>query len=153
MVNLQALYQNVGRAIHKAQIVEFNLVTLMILLDKIEPSGDKTQNASVWDKKTLGRLLDPIIKSGVISDDVKLFLETLIGARNHLAHSFFMTDKSISNTQGVSKLIREVNAMIDVFDRAISLFDEVIQIFSVEYGIDYLEIKEKSRSVVLSDLN
>ncbi|MCB5226488.1 hypothetical protein JAO78_006635 [Alishewanella sp. 16-MA] len=153
MTDLQALYQHVGRAVHKAQIVEFNLVTLWVLSEKLEPSGVDPKEDGVWSKKTLGKLLYPVIKSGVINDDTRLFLETVLSARNHLAHAFFMSEASIGNTDGILKLVREVNAMVSVFDRAIALFDHVMQTFCREADIDYLQIIEESRTLVMSTLD
>lgn len=153
MTPLENLYQHAGRAMHKAQIVEFNLVTLLVLLEKIDPSATKPTKDKIWSKKTLGQLLHPVIKSGVISIDAKLFFETLMSARNHLAHSIFMSDASLCNDGGVCKLIREVCAIIDVFDIALVLLDKVIQLFSSEVGIDYQEIKKKSRDLVLSQVD
>ena len=152
MTDLQALYQHVGRAVHKAQIIEFNLVTLWVLSDRLEPSGVNLKDDGVWSKKTLGKLLYPVIKSDVVNDDARLFLETLLSARNHLAHAFFMSGTSIDNADGVLKLMREVNAMVSVFDRAIDLFDHVMQSLCSVAGIDYLQIIEESRALFLSTL-
>lgn len=150
LTDIQILYQHVGRAMHKAQLVEFNLATLWILLDRIEPSGVNLKKDEVWSKKTLGKLLFPVIKSDMINGDVRLFLETLLNARNHLAHAFFMSETSLIDADGVARLIREANAMINVFDRAIKLFDQVMKSLSKEVGIDYLQIKVESRRFVLS---
>ena len=85
--NLSVLYEEAGRALSKAQLVEYTLVSAMILLSKIGPSKPKETDPEYWTKRQLGQLLKPVIESELITKDARLFLQTVVNARNHLAHN------------------------------------------------------------------
>ncbi len=89
MTLTEKLYYEVGKALHAVQIVEYNITSAHILLARTEPSFNKKSKEENWSKKTLGKFLYPLIKSGILPEDAKFFIETVLGARNHLAHSFF----------------------------------------------------------------
>ena len=147
--NLSTLYEEAGRALHKAQLVEYNLVSLMILFSKIEISKPIEADPNYWSKKTLGQILKESIKSNPISEDTKLFLETLYEARNHLAHKHFM-DTDMTNEAGIDRAIREVRYMQEIFDRGHTLIEEIIKnVAKSEFSIDTDEIKREATKKVL----
>lgn len=81
-----------------------------------------------------------------------LFLQTVVDARNHLAHSFFLSEADVRTQEGVSLLLREIEAMIDVFGRAHALFEQVLGALSRPYGVDLEEIKKEAQVAVLREL-
>ncbi len=150
MTLVEELYCEVGKALHKAQIVEYNIVSAHLLLSKTDPAsfyGSKEEN---WSRKTLGKLLRPLTQSGLLPEDGKLFLETLVAARNHLAHSFFVSLTEVHTKEGVEKLLREVEAMKNVFERAHLLFEQVLTELAKPFDIDFNIIKEEARNIVLN---
>lgn len=139
--NLSTLYEEAGRALHKTQLVEYNLVSIMILLSKIEVSKPIEADPNYWSKKTLGQILKESIKSNNIPEDARLFLETLYEARNHLAHRLFM-ETDITNEAGIDRAICEVRYMQKVFDRGHNLMEEILKnVAKSEFFIDTDEIK------------
>jgi hypothetical protein len=146
--NLSILYEEAGRALHKAQLVEYNLVSIMILFSKIEISKPTEADPNYWSKKTLGQILKESIKSTPIPEDTKLFLETLYEARNHLAHKLFM-DTDIANEVEIDRAIREVRYMQEVFDRGHTLMEEILKnVAKNEFSIDTDEIKREAAAKI-----
>lgn len=152
MPSLDKLYVEVGRALHMAQIVEYNIVSAHILLSKTGVSKDQERQEGYWSRKSLGVLLKPAIDSGLLDEDCMLFLQTVVNARNHLAHSFFLSAADVHTQEGISLLLRETEAMIDVFGRAHVLFEQVLGALSRPHGIDLEEIKKEAQVAVLREL-
>ena len=146
--NLSILYEEVGRALHKAQLVEYNLISIMILFSKIEISKPKEADPNYWSDKNLGWLLHDSIKSSLIPEDAKLFLQTLVNARNHLAHKLFMgTD--MTSKEGIDRTIREAKKMQEVFDRGHALIEEILKnVAKNEFSIDVDEIKREAAAKI-----
>lgn len=138
---LSILYEETGRALHKAQLVEYNLISIMIIFSKIEVSKPKEADPDYWSDKNLGWLLHDSIKSNSIPEDVKLFLQTIVNARNHLAHRIFIATDMTSEA-GIDRTIREAKQMQQVFDRAHALLEEILKnAVKNEFFIDSEEIK------------
>ena len=145
------LYREVGGALHKAQLAEYNLVSVYILLSRTNPvTSIQEIEESYWSKKTLGQLLKPVIDSGCVPEDARLFLETFRNARNHLAHSFFVSASEVHTSKGINSLLAEVATMQDVFDRASQFFDHLLSELTRPHGIDSAEIKAQARLAVLN---
>lgn len=150
MATLANLYCEVGAALHKAQLAEYNIASIYILLSRTGPiTSPHELEESYWSKKTLGQLLKPLFDSGRLPEDSQLFMETFRNARNHLAHSFFVSSSEISNEEGIGSLLREVAAMHNVFNRAVNIFDRVLSDIALPLGIDNDEIKAQARMVVV----
>jgi len=146
---LDSLYRDVGAALHTAQIAEYTVVSIYLLLIRTGPvEKAKERLDSYWHKKALGQLLDPVLDSGLLSDDAARFLETFRNARNHLAHSFFLSDAAVQSTDGVARLSREVAAMQEVFERALQFFDHLLSELARPLGIDVDEVKAQARAEV-----
>lgn len=146
--NLSILYEEVGRALHKAQLVEYNLISIMILFSKIEISKPKEADPNYWSDKNLGWLLYDSIKSSLIPEDAKLFFQTLVNARNHLAHKLFM-DTDMTSKEGIDRTIREAKKMQEVFDRGHALIDEILKnVAENEFSIDIEEIKREAAAKI-----
>lgn len=151
MTTLADLYREVGGALHKAQLAEYNIVSVYILLSRTGPvTSIQEIEESYWSKKTLGQLLKPVIDSGRVPEDARLFLETFRNARNHLAHSFFVSSSEVHTSKGIDSLLAEVAAMQDVFDRAFQFFDHLLSDLARPHGIDAAEIKAQARLAVLN---
>lgn len=149
MATIADLYREAGNALHKAQLAEYNIISVYILLSRTGPvTSTKEIEESYWSKKTLGQLLKPAIDSGHLPEETRLFLETFRNARNHLAHSFFASSPEVHTSNGVNHLLAEVTAMQDVFDRAYQLFDHLLSELAHPCGIDTAEIKEQARLAV-----
>lgn len=66
------LYREVGGALHKAQLAEYNIVSIYILLSRADPvTSIQEIEENYWSKKTLGRL-KPLIDSGRLPEDARL---------------------------------------------------------------------------------
>lgn len=151
MNKLNDLYQEVGAALHKAQLAEYTIVSVCLLLSRTDSEASVKQIEEIyWSKQTLGQLLKPVIDSGLLPEEAKLFLETFRNARNHLAHSFFLSSSEIHTSEGFDMLLREASAMEDIFDKAYQLFDKILSDLACPYGIDLSEIKEQARETVLN---
>lgn len=149
-VALNDLYQAVGAALHKVQLVEYSIISCLLLASR---SGYIEKNEELferyWSKKTLGALLNPMIESKLLPEDAMLFLGTLVAARNHLAHSIFTSSYDISDENESIRFMWEISAMQSVFDRAYGLFDQVLERLEKEQGVDYKQVKSKAREMVL----
>ena len=148
MSSIENLYCEVGRSLHKVQLVEYNIVSTYILLSTIGPASEKERTEGYWSRKPLGQLLDAVCKSP-LPEEAKRFIETVVAARNHLAHSFFVSKTEIHSEDGISKLLRELEAMNGVFDRAYDFFEHILANFALQAGIDVSVIKKESEAIVL----
>jgi hypothetical protein len=146
---LEELYVEVGRAMHKAQLVEYAIVSAYLLLAKTGPSSERERTEQHWSRMTLGQLLKPVVSHAALPEDAQLFIGTVVAARNHLAHAFFVSDTEIHMPEGAARLMREARAMIDVFDRAQSLFDQLLDNLAKSTGIDLASVYDEARTVVL----
>lgn len=150
MTTISDLFREVGTALHRAQLVEFNIVSALILLSKTGPvDSEKERQEGYW-SKPLGQLLKPAFKSELLPDEAKLFLQTFVNARNHLAHSFFVSSSDVHTSEGLAALFREVAAMQSVFDRANFFFEQVLSDLVRPYGMDFEKITTEARETVLS---
>ena len=150
MTTMTELYREVGTALHKAQLAEYNIVSALILLGRTgSVSSARETQEEYWSKKTLGQLLKPMIESGLLSEDAKLFIQTFVNARNHLAHSFFISSSGIHLPEERNGLLMEVTAIQNVFDRAIQLFDQVLANLAYPLGIEMAKIKADARAIIL----
>lgn len=151
MTTLADLYCEVGAALHKAQLAEYNIVSVYILLSRTDPvTSIREIEERYWSKKTLGQLLKPAIDSGLLPEDVRLFLETFRNARNHLTHSFFVSSSEVHTSNGIDRLLTEVAVMQEVFDRAFHFFDCLLSNLAHPHGIDAAEIKAQARLAILN---
>ena len=150
MATLADLYREVGSALHKAQLAEYNIVSVYIILSRTGPGTSIQIEESYWSKKTLGQLLKPVIDSGRLPEDGRLFLETFRNARNHLAHSLFVSSSEVHASKGIDRLLAEVAAMQEVFDRAFQFFDHLLAELARPHGIDTDEIKVQAKLAVLN---
>ena len=149
MADLSHLYTEMGRALHMAQTVEYNIVSAHLLLARTGFSKSREEREDYWSKKTLGALLKPAIDSGYLDENCMLFIQTVVSARNHLAHSFFISDADVHTQDGVAFLLREVEKMIDIFGRAQVLFEQVLNALARPHGIDLDKVKAEARVLVL----
>lgn len=151
MTTLADLYREVGAALHKAQLAEYNVVSIYILLSRTGPvCSTRELEERYWSKKTLGQLLKPVIDSDRLPEDAKLFLATFRNARNHLAHSFFLSSSEVHTSEGLNSLFKEVAAMDDVFDRAFQFFERLLGDLACPYGVDVEDVKAQARVAVLN---
>ncbi len=103
MTTLADLYREVGAALHTAQLAEYNIVSVYVLVSRTGPvTSIQEVEESYWSKKTLGQLLKPVIDSGRLPEDAILFMKTFRNARNHLAHSFFVSSGELDTSKGIS---------------------------------------------------
>lgn len=86
-----ALYREVGEALHLAQTLEFNISTLITIMNRhyhadIEPAplvvGD--------DRRTLGQLIREVQKRASLDQAGVDALAEALDARNYVAHQFFI---------------------------------------------------------------
>lgn len=146
---LEELYAEVGRAMHKAQLVEYAIVSAHLLLAKTGPSSERERTEQHWSRMTLGQLLKPVVSHAALPEDAKQFIGTVIAARNHLAHGFFVSSAEIHTSDGAAALMQEARAMIDVFERAQLLFDQILDGLARSAGIDLAWAYDEARTVVL----
>lgn len=147
--SLDELYREVGAALHTVQLAEYNLVSIHLLLIRTGPvEKPKERLDSYWSKEVLGQLLKPLLASGLLPDDGTRFLETFRDARNHLAHSFFMSTSAVHTPEGIASLMREVSAMHEVFSRALQFFDHLLSELARPAGIDVEKVKAQARAEV-----
>lgn len=145
---LSTLYEEAGRALHSAQLVEYNLISIMILFSKIEISKPKEADPSYWSDMNLGWLLHDSIKSNLIPEDAKLFLQTVVNARNHLAHKLFM-DTDMTSEAGIDRTIREARYMQEIFNRGYALMEDILKnVAKSEFGVDINEIKKEAAAKI-----
>jgi len=151
MTTISDLFREIGAALHSAQLAEFNIVSALILLSRTGPVKlEKEHQEGYWSKQSLGQLLRPVLDSGLLPADAKLFLQTFVKARNHLAHSFFVSSFDVHTQEGLAALFREVAAMQSIFDHANLFFEQVLVDLVRPYGMDFEKIKAQVRESVFS---
>ncbi len=91
-----------------------------------------------------------MLESGRLPEDAKLFIQTFVNARNHLAHSLFVSLSAVHTSAGLDGLLREVAEMQEVFDRATQLFDQVLSNLAGPLGIELAKIKAEALAAVLA---
>lgn len=149
MNSLHDLYREVGSALHKAQLVEYNIVSIHLLLIRTgSVESTKERVDSYWTRKTLGQILDPVLNSKLLPDDFSRFLDTVVKARNYLAHSFFVSAAEVHTTEGIAELMREVFAMQEVFARAHHFFLQLLSELARTQDINVEEIMAQAHAEV-----
>jgi len=145
---LKELYAFFGEAVYWVQCIEYDLVSLW-LLDSIHQGlankhCDLKSIESIWEKKTLGSLLFPFMKSNFITNDFKYFLENIRQKRNYLVHSFFMEQTvGLQTEAGRKKALYELHEIIQVLREASLLFRNIVKEFGKEFGITDETIQEQ----------
>lgn len=150
--SLPKIYEEAGRALHKAQLVEYNLISLMILFSKIEVSKEKEKEPEYWTKRQLGHLLKPVIDSEIVPNDAKAFLQTLINARNHLAHNFLI-ELNIEDCDQAEMALKELKRMQEVFDDGNNLINDIMKNVSLrEFNLDLDSIEKEATQIIKSGI-
>lgn len=142
MTPIDKLYRDVGAALHTAQLAEYAVASTYLLLIRLtQPDKVKERLDSYWDKKSVGQLLEPAIRTGLLSPDAVRFLETFVGARNHLAHSFFMVGSHAHTLDGIGRLSKEVSEMHHVLSQALNFFDQLLSDLANTAGVNVSDVK------------
>lgn len=123
-----------------AQLLEYDLISLYIVDSIIKgisfTRADLEDVQRYWDKKTLGRLLQPLKKSSIIPADLKSFLGTVLKKRNYLAHSFFTAKgNDLDTPEGIQRMIQALKEMRNMFEKAQTLIRETVENVMDDLGI------------------
>ena len=87
----EALYKTAGEALHFGQLLELNVRSLISLLNrKLNANLDADAIIVSEDKVTLGRLIERLRPHAEFSGDTEAALAEALGARNCIAHDFFI---------------------------------------------------------------
>jgi len=86
-----SLYREVGEALHLAQTLEFNISTLISIMNRRFQAHIEAAPLIVGDdKRTLGQLIREIQKRAKIDQGAIDALSEALEARNYVAHHFFI---------------------------------------------------------------
>ncbi|MDO8589330.1 MAG: hypothetical protein Q7T82_20090 [Armatimonadota bacterium] len=76
---LKEVFAEFGRAAHQAQLIEYNLVSIWMIESMIQgvsvTRDDLLRFQQDWSTRTMGQLLRPLLKSGLIAAELKTFME------------------------------------------------------------------------------
>ena len=85
------LYKTAGEALHVGQVLEINVRSLIIILNRqTDADIDADKIFLAEDKKTLGRLIEKLRLLAKSCSDTEVALSTALAARNYIAHDFFI---------------------------------------------------------------
>jgi hypothetical protein len=146
MTEMTEVYTAFGRAAHYAQLLEYELVSLW-MLDSVTKGkslshDDLVTSEALWSKKTLGNLIGPLKKSGMVPDGLKEFLDDVLTTRNTLVHQFFLdVTTEIETPSGRQTAVEELEQITAVLTKAKTFFSEVLAGYAKDFGIEYHSIQ------------
>lgn len=95
-ITVENIYQKVGEALHLGQTLEFSTRALIsVLNDNFESKIDIDGLIVKSDRKTLGLLINELKQLSKIDDAGCEILKKALNNRNHIAHSFFITNNAL----------------------------------------------------------
>lgn len=105
-----SLYREVGEALHLAQTLEFNISTLISIMNRHYQAHIEGAPLIVGDdKRTLGQLIREIQKRAEIEQAAIDALSEALEARNYIAHHFFV--RNIAAFTDSSQCIEAIAAL------------------------------------------
>jgi len=107
-----ALYREVGEALHLAQTLEFNISALITIVNQHYKAGIKVAPLVVGDdKRTLGQLIREVQKRASLDQAGAEALAEALEARNYVAHQFFIRNiAAFSNEATCGEAIKSLRA-------------------------------------------
>lgn len=137
-----------GRAAHLAQLLEYELISLFLIDSIVKGHAvvreDLKRFEGLWEKQTLGKLLNPLKKSELIPDDLKDFLENVRKKRNYLMHSFFTaSDNDFSTEIGMERMIKDLKKTYESFKVAKTLFHDTSTDLLGQLGITQERLEQE----------
>lgn len=147
------IFARFGEAAYHAQCLEYDLLSVQ-LIDALNKGQALSQQdirslESLWQKKTLGALLQPLRDSPLIPKDLNAFVERVRVTRNGLIHSFWMENASnFSSPAGRDAMITKLKAMTATLRTAEQLFKNVLSGLLADYGITHDDIDAELRKIM-----
>lgn len=151
--DMATLFEEYGRAVHYAQLLEYDLVSIWIL-DSITKGislsrKDLLDFQTSWGMKTLGGLFKPFQDSALIPEDMKVFLELVRLDRNKLIHTFFMgEDIHLESSEGIQATLQELLRIKQNLETARNFFHSVLESYSRDFEIDIDKINAEVRAKI-----
>lgn len=137
-----------GEAAYNTQLMEYDLVTLW-MLDSINQGLTITKQdlfkfQENWSIKTFGQLLHPLLKSNLISQEIKDFLEQMRCARNRLVHHFFLDNAmDLQTSKGRYCLVTELQHINSLIKKGEQFFSDILAMYLKDYDVDIEAIREQ----------
>lgn len=134
-----ALYREVGAALHLAQALEFNLSALTSILNKhFNAKIDGRPLIVVEDKRTLGQLIRELRRVATLDKPGVNALSQALEARNYVTHHFFIRNIEAFSSEA---LCSQAIAMLKIRAKEIAVGTAISSAF-VQGFCEALKIKQ-----------
>ena len=149
--HIREVYAKFGLAMYLAQCVERG-IGLLLALDPEPMTRSRFQ--SRFDssfKLTLGRLLNKLKESSLLSENFESKLEEGNIKRNWLAHRYFWDRTGhFASEEGRSKMLEELQELINLFDQIDNELTRISEELSSRHGITEEKLKEALEKILNS---
>jgi uncharacterized protein YutE (UPF0331/DUF86 family) len=138
---MDEVFREYGITVYHVQLMEYDLLTVW-MLDSIHQGESLTKEdllrfQQVWDKSTFGQLLLPLMRSKLISDEIKGFLERLRTTRNRLVHKYFLDkDVDLQTISGREKTKNSLQEMTEIIMQGQQFIEDILNTYLKDFGVD-----------------
>jgi len=141
MTTIEDVFAEFGGAAYYAQLMEYDLVSIWMLdsvTQGISVTGDDLLRFQEdWSGRTMGRLLKPLLKSGLVAPETRAFLEQVRVTRNRLAHSFFLSkDFDLQTDGGRARAIADLRQIERFLAKGSEFFADILSSYLKDFGVD-----------------
>lgn len=130
MDKLEKLFSDFGVAMHYAQFIEYDLISLF-LIDAMEEGTAKIRHVVaefVWKEKTLGRLIKYLEKTPYLDKDIAEFFDEVREKRNFLVHKFFIEHAEDMDTElGIDTALQDLGEITEVLKKCRIIVHETVK--------------------------
>jgi hypothetical protein len=146
-------YANFGLAIFKAQVLEHGIVNAMVVARM--PNRDRIGRRDIdafMDRQfenTLGQLLRELKNYAAVPNDLSQVLAEALSTRNWLAHDYFRERaQDFVTDSGCHRMMAELEAAQQTFDRADQQLDELVRPIRDRFGVTDAAIASEVRKLL-----
>lgn len=151
--DLKLFFSEFGLSVFQAQKLEYDLASLLLLLDRvinIQISREKLLSADAkYSKQTLGQLLTELRSRITIENKIDNQLASALDKRNYLAHRFFNEDSDkLRNPGDLPNLTEKIRAIGEEIKNATSIINALMSKYFTAAGITDRQIATELQKVL-----
>jgi len=141
------VYAYFGLAMYRAQCVEQSVIQLLVFFDFFHKHSETYESVEQWEKdfdeydralsrKTMGRLIRKLKELKNIDNELEASLSLTLQKRNWLAHTYFFDRASdFISENGRTKMLEELQATIDIFNKVEDTLAPITKELCDKYGL------------------
>ena len=146
--------EHYGRALLIAQYLEVALINTYLFVEVVPKKRHLIEDQEEWVseiyqstnsmlEKTLGGMIQQILKTDLFSDDVKDILKTALASRNQLSHGFFVGRPFTKTTTRTDlQLYTEIETHMVNICKAAEMLEDTLDRFRRFFGLEEMHLSK-----------